>query len=187
MTNRFLPTAAIFAAAALFLTASIAFGQDGMSHPRGSNNRAAVQTTARPGVDCSLLTVTQAAGQPCANAPKPDVPVETPRADQPPAVFGPDCYDVNPYTPEGAAKANDCNARPMPDAAEPVFHLGGRYAFGYDDVTAVVIGIARDLDGVLVVTFRWDNQPADDVRLTAERFTPTAGGLTNFRYVGQAR
>ena len=140
--------------------------------------------TARPGVDCSLLTASQAQGLPCANQPKPDPPVAitAPPLEPGPTWADPDCQDLNPYRdPE---KAKECSNRPGPTDAEPTILVGGRYGYGYIGVPIEVIALARDpVDNVLIVTFRFESTGL----LSAERKPPTPGGLTNWIYLGQAR
>lgn len=143
----------------------------------------AVQLSAAPGVDCSLLTQQQAQGLPCAVPPKgtaaPPAPPPPPNT---PTQLDPDCLGVNPYAdPE---KAAECARRPLPGASTPQFLVGHVYRYGYNQQRAVVLGIATDRDGVQVVTFSWlPESNAEGV--IAMRTPPAAGGASVWIYAGK--
>lgn len=130
----------------------------------------AAAQTARPGVDCSLLTRTQAQGLPCANAPKPDAT---------PADIDVSCDPLpDPYTePEKVILCG--RRRPIPADREPVFEVGRTYFLGYSQLKAVVIGLARDPQGIQVVTLSWLPESLTDGVL-AVRTPATPGGRTNW-------
>lgn len=94
------------------------------------------------------------------------------------------CQDLNPYTADGAALTLACNARPVPGDETPAFIPGHVYAYGYSGITARVLGIARDLDGVQVITVRWLHQDGGS-RLEAIRTPPTPGGQSVWSHLGQ--
>lgn len=114
--------------------------------------------SATPGVDCSLLTPTQAQGLPCA------VPPQGMRVDTPPApapvlsgAFVPSAATCdprpNPYAE--SAKAAACSAwdleqRPRP--ALPAYEVGATYLHPYQAIRMAVLGIGSSLEGVPVVT-----------------------------------
>ena len=135
---------------------------------------AAQLVSSQPGVDCSLLTPQQAQGLPCAIPPKPAAP--------PPTQLDPDCQNLNPYAdPDTAA---ECSGRPLPPTATPQFLVGHVYSYGYDQQRAIVLGIAQDLDGVQVVTFRWLPESHND-GVIAMRTPPAPGGSSVWVYVGR--
>lgn len=122
--------------------------------------------TARPGVDCSLLTAQQAQGLPCANAPKAE-----------PTQLDPDCAGgFNPY--EDPERAMRCARRPLPGDETPRFEVGSVYFYGYREVEAIILGVTTDTDGVQVITYRWlprsGASPGQDVG--AMRTPPAPGG-----------
>lgn len=131
--------------------------------------------------DCHLLTMEQARGLTCgagAFAPKDAPKVATPA----PAIDDAACVDVNPYAdPDTAAR---CALRPQPADAVPTFQVGKVYAYGYDELRAVVLGVTTDIDGIQVVTVRWLRE---DSRVDAFRTPPTPGGGTNWTLVTGAR
>lgn len=130
-------------------------------------------TSPRPSVDCSLLTATQARGLPCA------APIAR-TVTAPPLTPAKDCADLNPYADPDRALA--CIT---PSAADtvPTFRVGSVYAYGYDSVQVLILGVSADVDGVQVVTVRWVREGT----VTAFRTPPTPGGATVFRYVGEWR
>ena len=131
------------------------------------------QVTSRPGVDCALLTAAQARGLVCANAPRPDPPP----LERVPTQLDADCVNLDPYAePERAAA---CGRRPLPGATTPAFTIGAVYAYGYSSQQAIVLGVTTDVDGVQVVTFRW--QPVSgNAGVFAQRTPPAPGGMTNW-------
>ncbi len=124
--------------------------------------------TARPGVDCSLLTATQAQGLVCANTPKADAPAPVPD----------DCATVDPYRDPDAAVR--CAFPPDPSDRVPTFLIGAIYSYGYDEIRATVLGVTRDVDGVQVITVRWHH---DDRALQAIRTPAVPRGETVWRLI----
>lgn len=113
------------------------------------------QTTSRPGVDCSLLTRTQATGLHCATAPKPDDVYIGPLVDG--AELVPAAWDCtpkpNPYVE--VARAVRCAAWQRSQMAAPplpTFTVGGSYVHPYPHIRMVVLAVSLSLDGVPVVT-----------------------------------
>lgn len=119
---------------------------------------AAGQATARPGVDCSLLTPTQAQGLVCATAPR--------------AVTGPPllatafepsedaCRGISPYT--DTAKAVACAAWQRSLIAAPplpTFTVGTTYVHPYPQIHMVVLAVSLSLDGIPVVTAQFSAGP----------------------------
>lgn len=123
----------------------------------GATASAAAQT-ATPGVDCSLLTPTQAQGLVCAATPM--VPMTVPGSDYidwRPAADTPaeaDCYPYpDPYT--DGARAARCSAWQQTQRTPrvlPTFTVGATYVHPYPQIRMVVLAVSLALDGVPVVT-----------------------------------
>lgn len=120
------------------------------------------------------------AGKGCAAPTPAPVPVAAPVPA--PTQFDPDCQNLNPYADPD--KAAECGRRPLPGASTPQFEVGGIYCLGYTQLRAVVIGLAKDPQGVQVVTFAWLPESQTDGVL-AVRTPPTPGGRTNWISVGR--
>lgn len=121
----------------------------------GATASAAAQT-ATPGVDCSLLTPTQAQGLVCAAPPKLELVTGGPLAAVSPVTFTPSefaCRDANPYV--DTPKAVACAAWQRAQIAAPplpTFTVGATYVHPYPQIRMVVLAVSLALDGVPVVT-----------------------------------
>jgi hypothetical protein len=144
----------------------------------------ATAQSARPGVDCSLLTPQQAQGLPCANAPRPAPAIVEALPPHVPTQLDADCRDLNPYAGGDPEKAAECARRPLPGSSTPAFIIGAVYAYGYSSQTAVVLGVTTARDGVQVVTFEWLPESLNE-GVTAMRTPPAPGGASNWVYVGR--
>jgi hypothetical protein len=116
---------------------------------------AAAQATARPGVDCSLLTPQQAAGLPCSTPPKPS-PTEP--DDTRPAFCDP---RPNPYArPDLAAICYAWDVTHQPKPPLPTYVVDAVYTDAYHSEQIYILAVSRSLEGVPVVTAQ-RVQPAD--------------------------
>lgn len=105
---------------------------------------AAQLATATPGVDCSLLTSTQAKGLVCAAPPKPLA-----RNDAEPSC------DPKPNPYEQPALAASCAAWAREHETKPplpVFAVGATYADPYGSLRMTVLSVSVSVAGVPVVT-----------------------------------
>lgn len=122
--------------------------------------------TARPGVDCSLLTAQQAGWDMAAGRPGPHgLPCVAPPKGDPPATpsaggFVPSAETCNPrpnpYTDQDKAAACaiwDQQQRPTP--ALPVYEVGASYLHPYSGIKMIVLAIGSSLEGVPVVTAQY--------------------------------
>lgn len=122
---------------------------------------AAAQTTPAPGVDCSLLTATQAQGLVCATPPKPETIDTGGYVGTAPAPTEADCYPYpNPYTE--ADRASRCAAwqhTQIPPQALPAFTVGATYVHPYPHIRMAVLAVSRSLEGIPVVTAQFTAGP----------------------------
>ena len=102
--------------------------------------------TATPGVDCSLLTPTQARGLVCAAPPRP---LAAPRNDPEPSCDPrPNPYEQPALAASCAAWAREHETRPT----LPVFAVGAAYADPYGSLRMTVLSVSASVAGVPVVT-----------------------------------
>lgn len=118
----------------------------------GASASTAAQTTPRPGVDCSLLTPTQAQGLVCATPPRPEI--------APPLVVildGASAADCEPYPspyaePDRAARCAAWQRSQTTAPALPTFTTGATYVYPYPEIRMVVLSVTLSSAGVAVVT-----------------------------------